>query len=128
MTANELLDTVKWDAQGLAPAIAQDARSGRVLMLAWMNREALALTLKEKRAIYWSRSRAQLWRKGESSGHLQSLKEVRLDCDGDAILLQVEQLGGIACHTGRESCFYRVADTDQWRSAEPVIKDPKDIY
>lgn len=128
MTANELLDTVKWDAQGLAPAIAQDADSGRVLMLAWMNREALALTLQEKRAIYWSRSRARLWRKGESSGHVQSLKEVRLDCDGDAILLQVEQLGGIACHTGRESCFYRVADTEQWRSADPVIKDPKNIY
>ncbi len=128
MTANELLDTVKWDAQGLAPAIAQDADSDRVLMLAWMNREALALTLQEKRAIYWSRSRARLWRKGESSGHVQSLKEVRLDCDGDAILLQVEQLGGIACHTGRESCFYRVAATEQWRSADPVIKDPKNIY
>ncbi len=128
MTANELLNTVKWDDQGLAPAIAQDARSGRVLMLAWMNREALALTLQEQRAIYWSRSRAQLWRKGESSGHVQSLKEARLDCDGDAILLQVEQLGGIACHTGRESCFYRVAETDQWHTVDPVIKDPKDIY
>lgn len=128
MTANELLDTVKWDAQGLAPAIAQDARSGRVLMLAWMNREALALTLEENRAIYWSRSRAQIWRKGESSGHVQKLKEVRLDCDGDAILLQVEQLGGIACHTGRESCFYRIAETDQWQAADPVIKDPKDFY
>lgn len=128
MTSNELLDTVKWDNQGLAPAIAQDARSGRVLMLAWMNREALALTLKEKRAIYWSRSRAQLWRKGESSGHVQSLKEARLDCDGDAILLQVEQLGGIACHTGRESCFYRLAEANQWRATDPVVKDPKDIY
>lgn len=128
MTANDLLDTVKWDDRGLAPAIAQDSRSGRVLMLAWMNREALALTLQEKRAIYWSRSRAQLWRKGESSGHVQRLKEVRLDCDGDAILLQVEQLGDIACHTGRESCFYRVAETDQWRSVDPVLKDPKDIY
>lgn len=128
MTANELLDSVKWDDQGLAPAIAQDTQSGRVLMLAWMNREALALTLQENRAIYWSRSRAQLWRKGESSGHVQKLKEVRLDCDGDAILLQVEQLGGIACHTGRESCFYRVAETDQWRSADPVIKDPKEFY
>ncbi len=128
MTANELLDSVKWDDKGLAPAIAQDTQSGRVLMLAWMNREALALTLQENRAIYWSRSRAQLWRKGESSGHVQKLKEVRLDCDGDAILLQVEQLGGIACHTGRESCFYRVAETDQWRSADPVIKDPKEFY
>lgn len=128
MTTNELLDAVAWDERGLAPAIAQDAHSGRVLMLAWMNREALALSLTEGRAIYWSRSRKNLWRKGEQSGHVQVLKEVRLDCDSDAIVLQVEQLGGIACHTGRESCFYRVAQGDQWQAVDPVLKDPKEIY
>lgn len=128
MTANELMDAVQWDAQGLAPAIAQDAHNGRILMLAWMNRDALALSLQEGRAIYWSRSRKQLWRKGETSGHVQTLKEVRLDCDADAILLQVEQIGGIACHTGRESCFYRVAQEDGWQVRDPVLKDPGDIY
>lgn len=128
MTAEELLDAVQWDTKGLAPAIAQDAASGRILMLAWMNREALTLTLKEGRAVYWSRSRGQLWRKGETSGHVQTLKEIRLDCDADAILMQVEQLGGIACHTGRESCFYRAAHDGNWQIMDPVLKDPKDIY
>ena len=122
------LDEVKWDSQGLVPAIAQDHASGRILMMAWMNREALELTVKEQRAIYYSRSRQQLWRKGESSGHSQTLHEVRLDCDADVIVLQVEQQGGIACHTGRQSCFYRVYDNGQWRTVDEVIKDPSEIY
>ncbi|WP_111642977.1 phosphoribosyl-AMP cyclohydrolase [Marinimicrobium alkaliphilum] len=122
------LEQVKWDEAGLVPAIAQDADTGRVLMMAWMNREALALSAKEQRAVYWSRSRGQLWRKGESSGHVQELKEIRLDCDADVVILQVKQLGGIACHTGRESCFYRVLKDGQWHTVDPVLKDPKDIY
>jgi phosphoribosyl-AMP cyclohydrolase len=122
------LDEIKWDADGLVPAIAQDAESGKVLMLAWMNREALRLTLQEGRAIYWSRSRQKLWRKGEESGHVQQLKDIRLDCDADVLLLAVEQVGGIACHTGRESCFYRRYEDGQWRSVEPVLKDPNEIY
>ena len=124
------LDEVKWDKDGLVPAIAQDAETGRILMMAWMNREALELTIQEDRAIYYSRSRQQLWRKGESSGHVQTLKEIRLDCDADVIVMQVEQIGGIACHTGRESCFYRVFDKKQmnWVAVDEVIKDPKDIY
>ncbi|CCK77485.1 MAG: phosphoribosyl-AMP cyclohydrolase [Oleispira antarctica] len=126
------LDEIKWDSDGLVPAIAQDYQTGRILMMAWMNREALNLTIKENRAIYYSRSRQQLWRKGESSGHVQTLHEARLDCDADVIVLQVEQIGGIACHTGRESCFYRVhngdADQGEWKSVDPVLKDPKDIY
>ena len=101
------LDDIKWDADGLVPAIAQDAQSGKVLMMAWMNRESLQLTVNEGRAIYWSRSRQKLWRKGEESGHVQKLKDMRLDCDADVLLLSVAQLGGIACHTGRERCFYR---------------------
>jgi len=122
------LDQVKWNNDGLVPAIAQDYRSGHVLMVAWMNREALALTVEEGRGIYWSRSRQKLWRKGEESGHVQKLHEVRLDCDGDVILLKVEQLGGIACHTGRESCFYSVLEGDQWQPADPVLKSPDAIY
>jgi phosphoribosyl-AMP cyclohydrolase len=122
------LDDVKWDAQGLVPAIAQDHKTGRILMMAWMDREALALTARQHTAVYYSRSRQRLWPKGESSGHVQKVHEIRLDCDADVIVLSVEQLGGIACHTGRESCFYRVLKDDQWRSVEPVIKDPKDIY
>lgn len=122
------LEQVKWDEAGLVPAIAQDADTGRVLMMAWMNREALALSAKEQRAIYWSRSRGKLWRKGESSGHVQELREIRLDCDADVVILQVKQLGGIACHTGRESCFYRVLKDGQWHTVDPVLKDPKDIY
>lgn len=122
------LDEVRWDANGLVPAIAQDFRSGRILMQAWMNREALTLTAQEGRAVYWSRSRGKLWRKGEDSGHVQKLHELRLDCDGDVIVLQVEQLGGIACHTGRESCFYRRLSNDQWETVDAVLKNPATIY
>ncbi|WP_298138732.1 phosphoribosyl-AMP cyclohydrolase [Acidiferrobacter sp.] len=119
---------VKWGADGLVPAIAQDAKSGRVLMLAWMNAEALATTLAEGRAVYWSRSRGRLWRKGEESGHIQRLLEVRLDCDGDALLLIVEQVGGIACHTGRESCFFSPLRGDGFVPEDPVLKPASDIY
>lgn len=122
------LDDIRWDEQGLVPAIAQDYRTGRVLMVAWMNREALELTAREGRGIYWSRSRRKLWRKGEESGHIQKLHELRLDCDGDVIVLQVEQLGGIACHTGRESCFYRRFENGQWVTVDAVLKDPDAIY
>lgn len=122
------LDCIKWDANGLIPAIAQDAASGRVLMVAWMNREALQLTVQENRAIYWSRSRARLWRKGEESGHVQTLHELRLDCDNDVIIMQVEQRGGIACHTGRQSCFYKVFKDGRWQDTDPVIRNPEDIY
>lgn len=123
VTLPAFIDDVNWTPDGLVPAIAQDARSGRVLMLAWMNREALALTVAEQRAVYWSRSRQKLWRKGEESGHVQKLKEIRLDCDNDVIILQVEQVGGIACHTGRESCFYRVLKNGQWEVVDPVLKE-----
>jgi phosphoribosyl-AMP cyclohydrolase len=122
------LDDVKFDSNGLIPAIAQDHQSGRVLMVAWMNREALELTVTEQRAVYWSRSRAKLWRKGEASGHRQKLIELRLDCDADVINLLVEQLGGIACHTGRESCFYRRLHNGQWQTVDPVLKSPDEIY
>jgi phosphoribosyl-AMP cyclohydrolase len=122
------LDAVRWNAEGLVPAVAQDATSGRVLTLAWMNREALAATQASGVAHYWSRSRKALWRKGESSGHTQTVREIRLDCDDDAILLVVEQAGGIACHTGRERCFYKRLDGLDWRETDPVLKDPKDIY
>ncbi len=124
----ESLEQVEWTADGLAPAIAQDAHTGRILMMAWVNREALALSAREGRAVYWSRSRQQLWRKGESSGHVQELKGIYLDCDGDAIVFKVKQLGGIACHTGRESCFYRELREGQWHTVDPVLKDPKHIY
>jgi phosphoribosyl-AMP cyclohydrolase len=127
-TAAEWLDEVRWDEQGLVPAIAQDAATGDVLMVAWMNREALTLTAAEGRAVYWSRSRSKLWRKGEESGHVQQLRELRLDCDGDVIILRVEQLGGIACHTGRRSCFYRVLRNGEWHTVEPVLKNPSEIY
>ncbi len=119
---------IKWDAAGLVPAIAQEHRGGAILMLAWMNRAALAATIAEGRAVYYSRSRRALWRKGEESGHVQKLVELRLDCDGDALLLRVEQIGGIACHTGRQSCFYRRREQDRWRAVEPVLKDPGEIY
>jgi phosphoribosyl-AMP cyclohydrolase len=122
------LDTVRWNADGLAPAIAQDAASGRVLTLAWMNREALERTAASGEAHYWSRSRGQLWRKGERSGHVQRVREIRLDCDDDAILLVVEQVGGIACHTDRERCFHQRLEDGAWRVVEPVLRDPKDIY
>ncbi|WP_421870634.1 phosphoribosyl-AMP cyclohydrolase [Motiliproteus sp.] len=126
--ADQWLDEIQWTADGLVPAIAQDYRSGKILMMAWMNRESLALTVKEQRAIYWSRSRGKLWRKGEESGHVQQLHGIRLDCDSDVILLQVEQLGGIACHTGREHCFYKTLNDGQWQPVEPVLKDPNAIY
>ncbi|MFQ3215706.1 phosphoribosyl-AMP cyclohydrolase [Paraperlucidibaca sp.] len=122
------LDDVKFDSDGLIPAIAQDHQSGRILMVAWMNREALALTVAEQRATYWSRSRAKLWRKGEESGHVQKLIELRLDCDADVITMQVEQIGGMACHTGRESCFYRRLHDGQWQTVDPVLKSPDEIY
>lgn len=122
------LDEVKWNDDGLAPAIAQDKASGRILMMAWMNREALQLTSEKGVAVYFSRSRQKLWHKGESSGHVQNVHEIRLDCDADMITLQVEQLGGIACHTGRESCLYRRLDGQEWAITDPIIKDPKEIY
>ncbi len=122
------LGQVKWDEQGLAPAIAQEAHSGKVLTLAWMNRAALQETQETGRATYWSRSRNKLWRKGEESGHVQTVREIRLDCDGDAILLLVEQQGGIACHTGRERCFFHKLEDGEWRTVEPVLKDPRLIY
>ena len=122
------LDEIKWDADGLVPAIAQEAGSGKILMVAWMNREALKLTAEEGRAIYWSRSRQKLWRKGEESGHEQLLKSLRLDCDNDVIMMEVEQKGGIACHTGRHSCFYREFQDSQWREVEPVLKSAEEIY
>lgn len=122
------LDEVKWNPDGLVPAIAQDARDGTILMVAWMNREALALTASEGRAVYWSRSRRKLWRKGEESGHVQRVSEIRLDCDNDVIMLRVEQRGGIACHTGRRSCFFQRLEGERWVTVEPVITDPGEIY
>ncbi|WP_209022596.1 phosphoribosyl-AMP cyclohydrolase [Rhodocyclus gracilis] len=122
------LDALTWDADGLIPAIAQDAHSGRVLMLAWMNREALAETVREGFAVYWSRSRQRFWRKGEESGHVQRVRAIRTDCDGDAILLAVEQEGGIACHTGRQSCFFYQTDGAHWQVVDPVLKNPGEIY
>ncbi|MDX2507059.1 MAG: phosphoribosyl-AMP cyclohydrolase [Gammaproteobacteria bacterium] len=141
------LDELKWDEQGLIPAIAQDEKSGKVLMFAWMNRESLTMTVNSGRAVYWSRSRAKLWPKGEESGHVQKIKSIRVDCDKDVILLSIEQIGAIACHTGRESCFYFALEkTDSavqeksfkemsasnkepyWKAVEPVIKNPEEIY
>lgn len=122
------LDEVRWNGDGLVAAIAQDAGSHRVLTLAWMNREALERTAQTREAHYWSRSRGKLWRKGESSGHVQRVREIRLDCDGDAVVLVVEQAGGIACHTGHERCFFRRLDDGAWRDVEPVLKDPEAIY
>ena len=118
----------RWDEHGLVAAVAQDAKSGRVLTVAWMNRAALKATFEKGEAVYWSRSRKKLWHKGEESGHVQKVLEVRLDCDADAVLLKVEQAGGIACHTGRESCFFRRLDDGRWVSTDPVLKDPKRIY
>jgi len=128
------LDSISWDRDGLVPAIAQEAGSGDVLMVAWMNREALARTAALGQAVYWSRSRQRLWHKGEASGHFQQVHEIRTDCDNDVVLLKVTQLGpagtgpAIACHTGRHSCFFRRLDGDQWRAVEPVLKDPEAIY
>ena len=122
------LDQVRFDQQGLIPAIAQDLASGRILMVAWMNRDALLETVATQRAVYWSRSRGRLWRKGEESGHFQQVRSVNLDCDGDVILLEVEQHGGSACHTGRASCFFRSLREGRWESVDPVLKDPEMIY
>ena len=122
------LDEIRWTEDGLVPVIAQQADTGKVLMFAWMNRESLALTVAEGYAVYWSRSRGKLWRKGEESGHRQKVTGLFLDCDEDVILLKIEQEGGIACHTGRESCFYRRLVDGLWQSVEPVVKDPKEIY
>jgi phosphoribosyl-AMP cyclohydrolase len=122
------LGKVNWNDEGLVPAIAQDAASGDILMVAWMNREALELTAERGEAVYWSRSRKKLWHKGEESGHVQKVKEIRLDCDEDAILLKVEQVGDIACHTGRRSCFFQRLEGGEWKAVEPVLKDPHEIY
>jgi phosphoribosyl-AMP cyclohydrolase len=122
------LDEIHWDANGLVPVIAQEHDTGKVLMFAWMNREALRLTSETKQAVYWSRSRNKLWRKGEESGHVQKVHAIRLDCDEDVVLIAVEQLGGIACHTGRHNCFFKKLEGEAWVVDQPVIKDPKDIY
>jgi phosphoribosyl-AMP cyclohydrolase len=122
------LNKVNWAADGLVTAIAQDATTGRVLMVAWMNCEALLLTQQKNEAVYWSRSRKKLWHKGEESGHVQRVKEIRLDCDGDVILLQIEQHGGIACHTGRESCFFSRLENGNWIEVDVVLKSPDEIY
>ena len=122
------LDEVPWNEHELVAVVAQDASSGRILTVAWMNREALQKTAETKQAVYWSRSRNKLWRKGEESGYTQQVREVRIDCDADAILLKVEQVGGIACHTGRESCFFRKLENGKWVTIDPVLKDPKLIY
>lgn len=128
LLAMSYLDDINWDNDGLVPAIAQDKSSGQILMVAWMNREALELTVNENRAIYWSRSRQKLWAKGEESGYIQQLVELRLDCDSDVIMMKVNQIGNIACHTGRSSCFYRVLENGQWKTVDKVVKDPKEIY
>lgn len=122
------LNKVNWSDDGLVPAIAQDAATGRVLMVAWMNREALRLTWQKSEAVYWSRSRKKLWHKGEESGHIQKVREIRLDCDADVILLQVEQQGGIACHTGRQSCFFSRLEQGVWQDVDAVLKSPDEIY
>ncbi|SRR5690606_1586362 len=122
------LNQIKWNEQGLIPAITQDHHTNDILMVAWMNAEALTLTAAEGHAVYWSRSRKQLWRKGESSGHQQRVHEIRLDCDNDVILLKVEQVGDIACHTGRRSCFFQVLRNGQWQTTDPVLRDPNEIY
>lgn len=122
------LNEVKWDEHGLVPAIAQDAQTGEVLMFAWMNREALEKTFATGQVIYWSRSRRKLWHKGEESGHFQKVIEIRTDCDNDVILLKIEQIGGITCHTGRKNCFFNRLDEGHWHAVDPVLKDPKEIY
>ena len=128
MNNENWLDAVKWTADGLVPPIAQEEGTGRVLMVAWMNRDALRETALTHWGVYWSRSRSKLWRKGEESGNVQAIREIRLDCDNDVILLQIEQNGGIACHTGRASCFYQRLDADGWHSIDPVLKDPGEMY
>ena len=128
MNAGHWLDEIRWTADGLVPVIAQEAGSGQILMFAWMSRESLALTACEGYAVYWSRSRGRLWRKGEASGHRQKVLEIRLDCDEDVVLIKVEQEGGISCHTGRHHCFFRVLRDGQWAVVEPVLKSPEAIY
>lgn len=123
-----ILDEIKWNEAGLVPAIAQQHDTGKVLMVAWMNRVALQTTLDEGRAVYYSRSRKKLWRKGEESGHVQTLIELRIDCDNDVVLMQVEQIGGIACHTGRHNCFYKQYGDGEWKEVDPVLKDQAEIY
>lgn len=125
---SDWLDEVPWNEHGLIPVVTQEVSSGKVLTVAWMNRDALQQTVERKEAVYWSRSRKKLWRKGEESGHVQRLVELRLDCDADAVLLKVEQVGGIACHTGRESCFFRKLENGKWVTMDPVLKDPSLIY
>lgn len=125
---NDWLSELRWPANGLLPAVAQDAETGKVLMVAWMNAQALAATVAEGQAVYWSRSRQKLWRKGEQSGHVQLVRTILIDCDSDTIVLQVEQLGGIACHTGRHSCFFRKLNNGKWEEVEPVLKSPEEIY
>ncbi len=125
---NAWLDRIQWTTDGLVPAIAQDADSGRVLMMAWMNPESLQRTVACGEAVYWSRSRQQLWHKGETSGHTQRIKSIRLDCDADVLLLSVEQIGGIACHTGRQSCFFAELQNGEWIATDPVLKDPREMY
>jgi phosphoribosyl-AMP cyclohydrolase len=127
---SEIFSRIRWDDKGLVPAIAQEYDTGKILMFAWMNREALEKTLELKRAVYFSRSRKKLWFKGEESGHVQHVKDVRIDCDQDVVLLQVEQVGGIACHTGRHNCFFEQYnfETQEWQVVEPVLKDPDSIY
>ena len=122
------LDQIAWNQEGLVPVITQEASTHQILMLAWMNREALQLTVQQQRAVYWSRSRKKLWFKGEESGHVQKVLDIRLDCDNDVILLVVEQVGGIACHTGRHHCFFKQLNNKQWVTVEPVLKDPSEIY
>ena len=122
------LSKINWSEDGLVPAIAQDAKTGRVLMVAWMDRTALQRTVELGEAVYWSRSRKKLWHKGEESGHVQRVKEIRLDCDQDVLLLQIEQQGGIACHTGRESCFFSRLENGGWVAIDPVLKNPDEIY
>ena len=125
---DDWLERIKWTADGLVPAIAQDAGSGRVLMMAWMNRESLRRTVDRGEAVYWSRSRKELWHKGETSGHTQKVKSIRLDCDHDVLLLEIEQIGGIACHTGRQSCFFEEFRDGEWIVTDPVLKDPREMY
>lgn len=125
---DDWLDKVKWAQDGLVPVVTQETGSGRVLTVAWMNREALGKTAQTGEAHYWSRSRRKLWRKGEESGHVQKVRSIRLDCDEDVVLLEVEQVGGIACHTGRHSCFFQKLDGDRWVAVDPVLKDPGEIY
>ena len=126
--ARDWLAAVRWDKDGLVPAVAQEAGTGKVLMVAWMNGESLALTADTGEAVYWSRSRKRLWKKGEESGHVQKVRELRMDCDEDVILLTVEQVGGIACHTGRHNCFFQRLEVGEWVVVDPVVRDPKDIY